>query len=339
MRLLSECTDRREAERLADHLLVASIETHVREAAQWEVWVRDDDDLPRARDRLAAFRAGTVDEGASARAKAIRAEQAAADAGWAQRFVVARNRWRTADAIDVQPLTTALVLAALAAAWATRLGDASMPATYWLWIEPWPPGGFLAHVRAGEWWRLLSPMFLNFGLIHLIFNMLWLDRLGRQIEHRHGLPVMVAVVVVSELVGSLGQYWFDGPRFGGMSGVNYGLFGFVWMYARFDRRRGYVLDDQSVVMLMAWFVVCATGWLGPVANIGHAGGLLAGLVLGMAPWLRHVRARGTALPDAPGSWADVHLVGWRRFRRNVLAPYMPLWFLGLAAIVIAAEAL
>ncbi|HET6583520.1 MAG TPA: rhomboid family intramembrane serine protease [Nannocystaceae bacterium] len=337
MRLLSEHADTREAHRLADALLVASIETDVREGTQWEVWVRDDDDLARARELLAAFRAGAIDEGASRRAREIRAEQKAADIGWAQRFVHARSRWRGAETIAAQPLTIAMIVATLAAAWATRLGDPTTPALQWLSIEPWPPGAFLSHVRAGEWWRLLTPMFLHFGPVHLVFNMLWLDRLGRQVEHRHGILVMVLVVVTSELVGSLGQYWFHGPSFGGMSGVNYGLFGFVWMYARFDRRRGYVIDDMAVVLLTLWFVACATGLFGPIANIGHAGGLVAGLALGLPPYLTHLKARRTELPETPGSWADVHLTGWRRFRRRVLTPYMPLWFLALAAIVIAAE--
>jgi GlpG protein len=337
MRLLSEHDDRKEAQRLADHLLVSSIETHVREAGRWEVWVRDDDDLPRARDRLAAFRAGTIDGDAARRAKQIRADQAAADQGWAQRFVLARNRWRATDAVSVQPLTMAMIVASAIVAWATSLGDANPDLMNLLFIEPWPPGTFLAHVRAGEWWRLFTPMFLHFGFFHVLFTMMWLNALGRQIEHRHGLLVMILVVTASQLVGGLAQYFFVGPTFGGMSGVNYGLFGFVWMYARFDRRRGYTLDDGNVVLMMVWFVVCALGWFGPIANFGHAGGLVAGLALGVLPWLRHLRGRRSELPDTPGSWADVHLVGWRRFRRNVLAPWMPLWFLGLAAIVIALE--
>ena len=325
MRLLSEHTDRREAQRLADHLLVAEIDTHVRESEHWEVWVREDDDLARAQHLLAAFRAGTIDGDAARRAKEIRAERAAADYGWAQRFVMARNRWRSGDAIPLQPLTTAMIVVSVIVAWLTRLGDPSTPTLQLLIADP------------RVWWTFLTPMFIHFGILHLIFNMMWLHALGGQIEHRHGVLVLVAVAVVSQAVGAIAQYWYSGPLFGGMSGVNYGLFAFVWMYSRFDRRRGYQLDDSNVGLMMVWFVACATGWVGPVANFGHAGGLVAGLALGVLPWLRHLRGRKSELPDTPGSWADVHLVGWRRFRRKWLAPYMPLWFLGLAAAVIALE--
>lgn len=339
MRLLDECADRREAQRLADALLVQRIETDVREGGRWEVWVRDDDDMERARALLASFRAGTIDEAASARARDIREEQKAADAGWAQRFVHGRNLWRTADAIGLQPLTTAMILFMLVAAWATRLGDPTTNALQTLSIEPWMSGEFLGRVRAGEYWRLVTPMFIHFGMVHLVFNLLWLDRFGRQIEHRHGIVVMAIVVVVSELVGSLGQYWFSGPTFGGMSGVNYGLFGFIWMYARFDKRRGYAIDAFTVGLMMVWFVACATGLLGPIANVGHAGGLVAGLALGLPPYLSHLRGRRSESQAAPGSWADVNLTGWRRFRRRVLAPYMPLWFLALATIVVLLDLL
>jgi GlpG protein len=324
MRLLSEHADRREAQRLADHLLVASIDTHVRASERWEVWVRDDDDLARAQHLLAAFRAGTIEGDTARRAKEIRAEQAAAEYGWGQRFFMARNRWRGADAVPMQPLTTAMIVVSVIVAFITRLGEPS-PVLMFFTMGP------------NVSWRVLTPMFLHFGILHLLFNMMWLRSLGGQIEHRHGTLVMIAVVVVSQAVGSFAQYWYSGPLFGGMSGVNYGLFAFAWMYSRFDRRRGYQLDDGNVVLMMLWFVACATGWLGPIANFGHAGGLVAGLVLGALPWLRHLRGRASELPDTPGSWADVHLVGWRRFRRKWLAPYMPLWFLALAGVVIAME--
>jgi GlpG protein len=337
MRVLSECADQREAQRLADALLVERIEADVRESQSWEVWVRDDDDMPRARELLDAFHQGAIGEDATRRAKEIREEKKAADLGWAQRFVVARNSWRGAEAVGLGPLTSAMIIAAIVAALATRLGDPTTEALQWLSFDAWSSTQFLGRVRQGEWWRLLTPMFIHFGLVHLVFNMMWLHRFGNQIEHRHGILVMLVVVVVSELVGSIGQYWFSGPTFGGMSGVNYGLFGFIWMHARFDRRRGYVMDAFTVGLMMAWFVACATGLLGPIANIGHAGGLVAGLALGLPPYLRYLAGRRSELPDKPGSWADVNLTGWRRFRRRALVPYMPLWFLGLAAIVIVLD--
>jgi hypothetical protein len=144
-------------------------------------------------------------------------------------------------------------------------------------------------------------------------------------------------VVVGEVAGNLGQYYVSGPAFGGMSGVVYALFGFVWMSSRYNRRYHYDTGGRTILLAMAWFVLCALGVFGPVANIGHAGGLVVGLLFGMPAFIRHLRARGTSPDFAEGSWADVHLAGFRRFERRFLRPYVPVWFLLIAGGVIALE--
>jgi GlpG protein len=61
-----------------------------------------------------------------------------------------------------------------------------------------------------------------------------------------------------------------------MSGVVYGLFGYVWMRGHFDSASGYFLSRQDVIWMMLWLLVCCTGVIGPVANTAHAVGLLVG---------------------------------------------------------------
>jgi len=75
------------------------------------------------------------------------------------------------------------------------------------------------------------------------------------------------------------------PLFGGMSGVLYGLFGYAWMKSRFEPGLGLWVDQGTVVILIAWFFLCMTGLVGPIANAAHAGGLVSGLVIGVAPTL------------------------------------------------------
>ena len=88
----------------------------------------------------------------------------------------------------------------------------------------------------------------------------------------------------------------DGPAFGGMSGVLYGLFGYAWMKTRFAPELGVTLSPQTVTTLLVWFVLCLSPFLqaviGPVANVAHAVGLLVGVAAGVAPHLPRLLRRG-----------------------------------------------
>jgi len=334
---LTGCDGREAADALADRLLVAGIDAEVRGDGPWEIWVIEEDDLARAEAIRAAPESADERRAVRAKAKAIRAGRAAANVGAASRFIEVRDGWNPVGELGLQPVTAALILASVVVAWLTKLGDPRIVALQQLSIEPWDSPTFLGHVLRGEVWRLFTPMFIHFGVLHLVFNMMWMRRLGPQVEVHHGVPVMIAVVLASELLGSLAQYAVVGPTFGGMSGVVYGLFGFVWMHARFGRPGTYALSDQDVVLSMLWFVACATGWLGPVANLGHAGGLVVGLLCGLPPYLRHLRGRRSSLETVEHSWAQTQGTPWQRFRRRVLTPYTPVWFLAMAAVVIAME--
>jgi GlpG protein len=334
MRKLLDAPDGAKATAMVDRLLVEGIDACVRPEGGRAVWVIDEDDIERAR-HVAASDAAPQD--VAKKAAAIRRDQQRAQDDHAQRFVDVNTRWRGVPGVNLGPVTLLLIVGSLIVGLLGLIGDPDVERMWALTIDHWSSTQPLQRVIEGEVWRLLTPMFLHFGLFHLAFNMAWVWRLGPQIEAGHGSIFMVALVVVSEIVGNLGQYYVSGPSFGGMSGVVYALFGFVWMSARYNRRYRYHIDDVTVVLAMVWFVSCATGMFGPIANIGHAGGLVVGLLFGMPAFVRHVRAKGTNPDFAEGSWADVQLTGFRRFRRRWLTPYMPVWFLLLAAGVIAAE--
>ena len=79
----------------------------------------------------------------------------------------------------------------------------------------------------------------------------------------------------------------SGPAFGGMSGVNYALFGYIWIRGNNDPRFGLQLDQGTITMLLIWFVVCFTGLVGNIANAAHTLGLIVGVIAG---WLAAERA-------------------------------------------------
>lgn len=148
-------------------------------------------------------------------------------------------------------------------------------------------------LTSGQWWRLVSPAFLHFGWMHLIFNMLWLWYFGRQIEALQGSLRLLGVVLVSALISNLAQYATGTVLFGGMSGVDYALLGYVWLMARRVPGSGFFVPQMLVVFMLGWMVFTMTDFAEPVgfgnvANEAHLGGLLVGLVLG---WLASSRAR------------------------------------------------
>lgn len=132
-------------------------------------------------------------------------------------------------------------------------------------------------ILSGQAWRLVTPMFLHFGLIHIAFNMFWLFDLGWMIERRFGRVYFGWLVVVTAVISNVAQFYWDGPEFGGMSGVIYGLFGFIWMRAIYDPAPYFTLNQGIVINMIAWLFICMTGVVGPIANAAHAGGLLAGM--------------------------------------------------------------
>ncbi len=132
----------------------------------------------------------------------------------------------------------------------------------------------------GQVWRLLTPIFIHFGVVHLLFNMLWLKDLGTMIEKLISTRLLLALVLVIGILSNLGQFFFSGPFFGGMSGVVYGLLGYIWMKSKFDPVSRLFLEKQTVVMMIVWFFLCLFGFMGHVANAAHAVGLATGMLWG-----------------------------------------------------------
>jgi membrane associated rhomboid family serine protease len=145
----------------------------------------------------------------------------------------------------------------------------------------------LPEVRHGEVWRLFTPMFVHMDWWHIIFNMMWLVDLGSMIEGRQKSWLLAIMVLAMAVVSNLAQFFAGGPLFGGMSGVVYGLFGYIWIRGKFDPGSGLYLHPTTVTMMIIWFFACFTGLVGDIANAAHAAGLVMGIMWGWLSSLRH----------------------------------------------------
>lgn len=136
-------------------------------------------------------------------------------------------------------------------------------------------------ILGGQVWRLVTPIFLHFGIWHVLFNMWWLYDLGNQIEQRDSPRYLLSMTLVIGAVSNVAQFLVSGPLFGGFSGVVYGLLGYVWMLDRFKPERGYRIDKFIVVFMMVWLILGMLGVIGNVANATHVFGLISGVVWGL----------------------------------------------------------
>jgi GlpG protein len=134
----------------------------------------------------------------------------------------------------------------------------------------------LQEIRHGEVWRLITPIFLHFSFLHIFFNMIWLRDLGSMIEGRQSTWVLAVLVLVIAACSNVAQFYLSGPDFGGMSGVVYGLLGYVWMRGKFDPGSGLYVHPSTVTMMVIWFFLGFTGWLG-TANTVHGVGFAMGI--------------------------------------------------------------
>jgi GlpG protein len=296
MRQIGKLPTEADVVRFTDYLLSQGITTTTdAESGAWAIWVHDEDRIAQAREELAAYlkepHAPRFQEAARA-AAAVREEAARKEREYRKNVVDMRRRWQRGSGPAL--VTWILIGISVAVGAATGFKDGFTPFSLRLLIDmPALPGAPvpvepLALVRHGEVWRLVTPIFLHFGILHLLFNMLWLEQLGTTIESRLRSPRFLLLVLVMAIGSNLAQYAVSGPVFGGMSGVVYGLFGYVWMKSRYEPESGMFLSPNTVFWMIGWLVLCTVGVIPHAANAAHAAGLGLGVLLGAAPvaWKR-----------------------------------------------------
>jgi len=290
MRPIGNLQDETQARRLGDFLYAQGIENQVDRNlhGDCEIWVLDDANIEKAKALLDQFRQHPDDP------RYVEAARAADRERQSDQKMQVGKRVRVIDGrtlfyrppVPIGALSIVLIGISVAVGLFTRLGRDDR------FVQPlsitqyqsdgqyvrWDGG--LPEVRRGQVWRLFTPMFLHFGILHILFNMLWLRDLGSMIEARKGSWMLLLLALVLAGTSNLAQYLVSGPTFGGMSGVVYGLLGYVWMQGRFNPASKLSLQPQTVTFMIVWFFVCLSGLAGPIANTVHAVGFAAGIAWG-----------------------------------------------------------
>ena len=134
-----------------------------------------------------------------------------------------------------------------------------------------------AEIAHGEWYRLITSMFLHYGVLHIGFNMWALFVIGTPLEQMLGRLRFVVLYFLSGLGGALLSFAL-GPvdeTAAGASGAIFGLFGAFYVITR---RRG--LETGPIVGLIAINLVFSFTFSG-IDWRGHVGGLIVGSLVGL----------------------------------------------------------
>lgn len=148
-------------------------------------------------------------------------------------------------------------------------------------------------IKQGEVWRFVTPIFLHGDLLHLLFNMLWLYVLGRQIEFQIGKTRYLLFIFVAAIFTNTLQYLMGGANFVGFSGVLTAMLTFIWMrqtlapWEKYDLQRSTFLFFMVFIFGMFFIQTTAfgleifTGYTLPtfIANTAHIAGAAFGLLL------------------------------------------------------------
>lgn len=140
-------------------------------------------------------------------------------------------------------------------------------------------------------WRFVTPILLHFSATHLVFNLFWWWYLGGRIELRYGAGTLTLITIVTALVSNYAQWASSGPLFGGLSGVVYGLLGFVMIVTWQKPTHSLSLPPFLYIFMIGWLLLGYTDilWVN-VANEAHALGLISGIVLGFVFRIRDSRS-------------------------------------------------
>ena len=328
MRLIGELDDPQQAEKFSSFLITEGIAVKTEEADNGgaEIWVKDEDQFQQAMQELESFRR---DPGNSKYSDSVQKANQISRAEAKKRREIQKKIVNVgAGELKRKPkVTLTMIGICVVVALITDFGDSwrtngrVMKALEFVAVDPPKSlevlrqyngdvdslGLRLTNIKRGEIWRIITPIFIHHGTIHLLFNMIWLFQLGKMIELRFGSYRFLIIVLVTAAISNLVQCTVpsavggsapgttpDGTLMtllGGMSGVVYGLLGFVWMKSIYDRSSGFYLPQSTLVIMLGWMLFCmlpgSEKLIGSIANWAHAVGLIVGMALGYAPvWIQ-----------------------------------------------------
>ena len=278
MRLVGETNDVRHAEKFVGFLASQGIEAQVRDVnvTTFGVWVLDEDRLPECSLYFQRFLSNP-------NASEFNVVAPPPKVASTQRVTMPRKSFGTLGQVDFSRLPVTFSVIGLCIVLALL---AFLPGLQWLRGHLFfseELGRQFPEIREGQVWRLVTPVFLHGNVLHLLFNMLWMYQLGGEIEAEEGSLFLGLFLLMAAIVCDVSQYLVSGPAFVGLSGVVYAFLSYIWIMSRRSLTTQYAMNDQTLIVMVVWLLICLVGIIPSVANTQHVIGLLFGLAWG---WMR-----------------------------------------------------
>ena len=288
MRHIGTIPDLEKAQLFIDYLAAKKIDAiNDSQGSEWAIWVRDEDSLDQSRELLQNFLADPgqpefeekaapiraarkqaqellirrADE--AVRGKSSREGQAAteADVDSASDTMATQPPLTMAEMTRQAPLTMTIIYICMFVFFTTQFGSnmRSISMTSFTFCNPhrvaeaaWQDSADgMVDIRQGEFWRLVTPSFLHFGMAHIGLNLFFLFQLGRLFEVRNNTVRMGLILLLCAIVGNIGQYLCDGwPLFGGLSGSISGLLAFISVRMVTKPDEGPKIAPVAVLMIL-----------------------------------------------------------------------------------------
>lgn len=161
-----------------------------------------------------------------------------------------------------------------------------------------PETPWFEKIRQGEVWRIFTPIFLHADVFHLLFNMIWLYVLGKQLEIQLKPVRYLLFIALAAAFTNTAQYLMGGPNFLGFSGVLCAMLTFIWRRQIDAPWEGYQLQRSTFLFMMIFIfgmlglqmfsfaleVITGSTLSTSIANAAHISGALFGLILASIPY-------------------------------------------------------
>ncbi|MFB1050358.1 rhomboid family intramembrane serine protease [Paraliobacillus sp. JSM ZJ581] len=129
----------------------------------------------------------------------------------------------------------------------------------------------------GEWWRIISSMFLHIGMLHVFMNMLALHVVGNVVERIYGNMRFLIIYFVSGIIGGVTSFALSPQVAAGASGAIFGLFGALLYFGMNHKRIFFQTMGWNVIGVIGFNIVFGLA-VPQIDNGAHIGGLLGGFL-------------------------------------------------------------